>query len=122
MGRKKKSIQYTLKDHPGIIIEVDNGEDNEAARQKALDEVMKRVEAEELSLDDFPNGLSVDDLIFVDAPAKAKAAKSDEELQPMEKAAKEVAQFALMKVALQKNQEAAQQFLDLITALFTPEP
>lgn len=122
MGRKKKTIQYTVKDHPGLLIEVESPQDSDAARQKALDEIIRRIEEEEeeLSQDSFPNGLGIDDLILVDSP-RSITASPNRELQPVELAAKKIAQLAQARRELEKNQENFQQYLPLIDALFKPE-
>ncbi len=119
MGRKKKTIQYTVKDHPGLLLEVESPQDSEAARQKALDEIIKRIEEDELSQDSFPNGLGIDDLILVDLPRFTSSL--NRELQPVELAAKKIAQLAQARRELEKNQENFQQYLPLIEALFKPE-
>jgi len=119
MARKKKSIQYTVKDHPGLLIEVESPQDNEVSRQKALDDIRRRIDEEdELSEDSFPDGLGIDDLILVDAP---KSTSVSRELQPVELAAKKIAQLAQARRELQKNQENFQEYLPLIDALFKAE-
>ncbi len=119
MGRKKKTVQYTVKDHPGLLIEVESPQDNEISRQRALDEVRRRIDEEdELGEDSFPDGLGIDDLILVDYP---KFSSVNRELQPLEIAAKKIAQLAQARRELQKNQENFQEYLPLIDALFKPE-
>lgn len=126
MARTKKRIQYTVKDYPGSIIEVESPKDDENARNLALEEILRRIDDESdltFSADSFQDGLSIEDLIFVE-PSRSndKKPSTDRELQPIEVAAKEVAQFSLLRVQLQKNQELAKQYLELIEALFTSNP
>ena len=127
MARTKTRIQYTLKDYPGTIIEIESTKDDEKARKLALEEIMRRVDDENdntFNSESFADGLSVDDLIFVE-PTKNNERKSpsiDRELEPLELAAKEIAQFALLRITLQESQGVTQQYLSAIEALFQPTP
>jgi hypothetical protein len=131
MARSKARIQYTLKDYPGILIDVENPRDDEKGRNLAIQEILRRVDDENdptFTGESFADGLSIDDLIFVEPTTNndKKANQSDysadrprqRTLEPVEIAAKEIAQFSLLRVQLQKNQEVASQYLSAIEALF----
>ncbi|WP_139240786.1 hypothetical protein [Geitlerinema sp. PCC 9228] len=93
---------------------------------------MRRMEDENdttLTPDSFANGLGSEQLVLVEAPNTSKTSKKrkskrepDRELEPIEVAASELAQFSLLRVQLQQAQEAAQPYVKLIEALFDPKP
>ncbi len=127
MARTKTRIQYTLKDYPGTIIEVESTKDDEKARDLALQEILKRVDDENentFNSESFADGLSVDDLIFVEQTKNndRKIASGERELEPLELAAKEIAQFALLRITLQESQGVTKKYLSAIEALFQPTP
>lgn len=128
MGRRKATVTYTVKAHPGVTITVPGKVDDEKTRASALDEALRLMTEETgpLDSDSFPDGLGVEDLIFVEAShllaKEAEETGTERELEPMEKAAKTVAEFTLKRAALQQQQANAQKYLGLIEAVFSMQP
>lgn len=130
---KKHTLYYTVAEYANtLLVEVEGTQDTEATREKALDEIMRRMEDENdttLTPDSFANGLGSEQLVLVEAPNTSKTSKKrkskrepDRELEPIEVAASELAQFSLLRVQLQQAQEAAQPYVELIEALFDTKP
>ncbi len=126
MGRRKLMVTYTVKDHPGLTITVPGKEDSEKTRALALDEVMRMMseETSEIDSNSFPDGLGAKDLIFVESPKPASNQHLDgsEDLSPIEKAARTVAEFALKRADLQEQQKKASEYIALIEAVFSMTP
>ncbi len=133
MPRRKKVIYYTHPDYADtLLIPIESRSDTTEAREQALEEIMRRMDDESdttITPDSFSDGLGLDQLVIVEPPqsqkttGKRKSRKGlDRELQPVEIAAQEIAQFSLLRVELQKHQEAAQPYLEVIEALFKPDP
>ena len=125
MARPKATVTYTVKDHPGVTITVPGKIDDQKTRDSALDEAVKLMDSGTLNGDSFPSGLGVDDLIFVESSSSVSSAgqspKNTEE-QPLETAAKIVAQFTLKRAALQTQQSNAAKYRELIEAVFSLTP
>jgi hypothetical protein len=130
---KKHTLYYTVPEYANtLLVEVEGTQDTEATREKALDEIMRRMEDENdttLTPDSFANGLGSEQLVLVEAPNTGKTSKKrkskrepDREPEPIEIAASELAQFSLLRVQLQQAQEAAQPYVELIEALFDAQP
>lgn len=120
----KATVQYTTKDlrELGLFVEVPGRADNEKTRQKALEEIQRRMDDPEdtsLSAESFADGLSADDLIFVEPPATEQS--EDEEPEVIQ-AVKAIASLASLRVSLEEVHKSAADLRPAIEALFSPAP
>jgi hypothetical protein len=120
----KATVQYTTKDlrELGLFVEVPGRADNEKTRQKALEEIQRRMDDPEdtsLSADSFADGLSADDLIFVEPPSTEQS--EDEEPEVIQ-AVKVIASLASLRVSLEEVHKSAADLRPAIEALFSPAP
>jgi hypothetical protein len=131
MPRRKSVIYYTVPEYADrLLIPVEAREDSPEAREQALDAILAKMDDEgdtTLTTESFADGLGVDRLVVVEAHQSGAAkeprkSKLDRELDPIEIAAAEIAQFSLARVEFQEVQEAAKSYVSLIEALFKPEP
>ena len=107
MARNSKVLYYTVPDYADtLLIPIEANQDNETAREKALDRILEIIESEEdttLTQNSFPDGLGTDKLVLVEPPESKDSGKKrkskkdfDRELQPVEIAAAEVAKFSML--------------------------
>jgi hypothetical protein len=120
----RATVQYTTKDlrELGLFVEVSGRSDTEKTRQKALDEIQRRMDDPEdtsLNRESFADGLSAEDLIFVEPPATEQ---SQEEEPEVIQAVKAIASLASLRVSLEEAYKGAAQLRPVIEALFSPEP
>ncbi|HAA30687.1 MAG TPA: hypothetical protein DCE56_27100 [Cyanobacteria bacterium UBA8553] len=120
----KATLQYTTKDlkELGLFVEVPGRTDNEKTRQKALEEIQRRMDDPEdasLSPDSFADGLSADDLIVVE-PLEIEQSEDDE--PEIIQAVKAIASFASLRVSSEEAYKGAAELRPVIEALFSPEP
>jgi hypothetical protein len=120
----RATVQYTTKDlrELGLFVEVSGRADTEKTRQKALDEIQRRMDDPEdtsLNRESFADGLSAEDLIFVEPPATEQ---SQEEEPEVIQAVKAIASLASLRVSLEEAYKGAAELRPVIEALFSPEP
>ena len=120
----KATLQYTTTDlkELGLFVEVPGRTDNEKTRQKALEEIQRRMDDPEdtsLTPESFADGLSADDLIVVE-PLSTE--QSEEEEPEIIQAVKAIASFASLRVSSEEAYKGAAELRPLIEALFSPEP
>lgn len=121
----KATIQYTTRDlkELGLFVEVPGRSDNDKARQKALEEIQRRMDDPEdttLNRESFADGLSADDLILVEPPSLDQ---SEDEGEPeVIQAVKAIATLASLRVSLEEVHKGAAELRPVIEALFSPEP
>ncbi len=116
-------VKYTTKDlkELGLFVEVSGRTDNERTRNKALEEIQRRMDdPEDTSLNEnsFADGLSIDDLIVVEPPED----KSKGEEPEIITAVKAIANLASLRVILEDSYKQAIDLRPVIEALFSPEP
>jgi hypothetical protein len=121
----KATVQYTTKDlkELGLFVEVPGRSDSEKTRQKALEEIQRRMDDPEdtsLNPDSFADGLSADDLIVVEPPSLDQG--EDEEEPEIIQAVKAIATLASLRVSLEEAYKGAAELRPVIEALFSPEP
>lgn len=121
----KATVQYTTKDlrELGLFVEVSGRADTEKTRQKALEEIQRRMDDPDdtsLNRESFADGLSADDLIFVDPPTTDSL--QDEEEPEVIQAVKAIATLASFRVSLEEAYKGAADLRPVIEALFSPEP
>lgn len=128
MSRGKNMIYYTVPEHADtLLIPIKSKTDNDKARNKAVDEILRRMNDEDddsLDPDSFSDGLDSSRLVVVEPPEALAAPEADKESGPdsIEVAAADLARFSLVRVNFQQHQEEAQTYLPLIEALFSDEP
>jgi hypothetical protein len=131
MPRKKSVIYYTVPEYADrLLIAIEAKEDSQEAREQALDAILAKMDDESdttLNLESFADGLGIDRLVVVEAPSSGtpkepRKSKLDRELEPIEIAAAEIAQFSLIRVEFQEIQATAKSYATLIEALFKPAP
>ena len=120
----KATLQYTTKDlkELGLFVEVPGRTDNEKTRQKALEEIQRRMDDPEdtsLSPESFADGLSADDLIVVEPP---ELEQSEDDEPEIIQAVKAIASFASLRVSSEEAYKGAAELRPVIEALFSPEP
>lgn len=121
----KATLQYTTKDlrELGLFVEVPGRSDTEKSRNKALEEIQRRMDNPEdttLSRESFADGLSADDLILVESPPTDQA-EGEEEPEVIQ-AVKAIATLASLRVSLEEAYKGAADLRPVIEALFAPEP
>jgi hypothetical protein len=121
----KATVQYTTKDlrELGLFVEVSGRADTEKTRHKALEEIQRRMDDPDdtsLNRESFADGLSADDLIFVDPPTTDSL--QDEEEPEVIQAVKAIATLASFRVSLEEAYKGAADLRPVIEALFSPEP
>jgi hypothetical protein len=119
----RATVKYTTKDlkELGLFVEVSGRTDNERTRNKALEEIQRRMDAPEdtsLNENSFADGLSVDDLIVVE-PLEDKSEGEEPEIIG---AVKAIANLASLRVILEDSYKQAIDLRPVIEALFSPEP
>ncbi len=110
---------YVLAELPDILITV-RGKDSITTRQKALDKIADMLSSGELPTE-VPNGLTPDDLILTEAPARTTEPESDEEQEPLSMAVRELHKFLLMKIRTQRLKQLALQARQNIDTILTLE-
>jgi hypothetical protein len=120
----KATVQYTTKDlkELGLFIEVPGRADNEKTRQKAIEEIQRRMDDPEdssLTPESFADGLSAEDLIVVEPPPTEQ---SEEDEPEVIQAVKAIASLASLRVSLEEAYKGAAELRPVIEALFSPQP
>jgi hypothetical protein len=120
----KATVQYTTKDlrELGLFIEVPGRTDTEKTRQKALEEIQRRMDDPEdsnLTSESFADGLSANDLIVVEPPSTEQ---SEDEEPEIIQAVKAIASLASLRVSLEEAYKGAAELRPAIEALFSSEP
>ena len=120
----RATVKYTTKDlkELGLFVEVSGRTDNERTRNKALEEIQRRMDdPEDTSLNEnsFADGLSVADLIVVEPPPEEKSEGEEPEIIG---AVKAIANLASLRVTLEDSYKQAIDLRPVIEALFSPEP
>jgi hypothetical protein len=120
----KATVQYTTKDlkELGLFVEVPGKTDTDKTRQKALEEIQRRMDDPEdtsLNRESFADGLSADDLIVVEPPSTDLSEDDEPEII---QAVKAIASFASLRVSSEEAYKSAAELRPLIEALFSPEP
>ena len=121
----KATVQYTTKDlrELGLFVEVSGRADSEKTRHKALEEIQRRMDDPDdttLNRESFADGLSADDLIFVDPPTTDSL--QDEAEPEVIQAVKAIATLASFRVSLEEAYKGAAELRPVIEALFSPAP
>ena len=102
----------------GILIEVSGTGDTKKNRAKALDLVQEMWEKEEIDVDRFPDGLTLEHIFYVpsDSPqVKSNNKVSDsQELLPIVQGAKEIIQLTKLQLEVQEASEQAEQYVPII--------
>ena len=102
----------------GILIEVPGTGNTKKNRAKALDMVQEMWEQEEIDVNRFPDGLTLDHIFYVpsDSPqAKSTPDVSDsQELLPIVQGAKEIIQLTKLQLEVQEASEQAEQYVPII--------
>lgn len=120
----KATLRYTTRhlNELGLFIEVPGRTDNDRTRQKAIEEIQRRMDdPDETSLhpDSFADGLSIEDLIVVEPPVTDH---TDEDEPEIIQAVKAIANLASLRVGLEEAHQQALELRPLIEALFSPAP
>jgi hypothetical protein len=120
----RATVQYTTKDlrELGLFVEVQGRTDNDKTRQKALEEIQRRMDDPEdtsLNRESFADGLSAEDLIIVEPPTTDQSEENDPEVI---QAVKAIATLASLRVSLEEAYKGAAELRAVIEALFSPEP
>lgn len=120
----KATVQYTTKDlkELGLVIEIPGRADTEKTRNKAIEEIQRRMEDPEdttLTPESFADGLSTEDLIVVEPPAIDQSEDGEPEII---QAVKAIATLASLRVSFEEAYKGAAELRSVIEALFSPEP
>ncbi|HBL14217.1 MAG TPA: hypothetical protein DD379_23080 [Cyanobacteria bacterium UBA11162] len=120
----KSTVRYTTTNlnELGLFVEVTGKTDNERTRQKAIEEIQRRMDDPDdtrLTPESFADGLSMDDLIVVEPPATDDVEDNEPEIV---QAVKAIANLASLRVTLEEVHQQALELRPLIEALFQPEP
>jgi len=120
----RATVQYTTKDlrELGLFVEVAGRTDNDKTRQKAIEEIQRRMDDPEdssLNRESFADGLSAEDLIMVEPPITDQSEDNEPEVI---QAVKAIATLASLRVSLEDAYKGAAELRAVIEALFSPEP
>ncbi len=120
----RATVQYTTKDlrELGLFVEVAGRTDNDKTRQKAIEEIQRRMDDPEdtsLNRESFADGLSAEDLIVVEPPATDPSEDNEPEVI---QAVKAIATLASLRVSLEEAYKGAAELRVVIEALFSPKP
>lgn len=120
----KATVQYTTKDlrELGLFVEVQGRTDNDKTRQKALEEIQRRMDDPDdatLNRESFADGLSTEDLIMVEPPPTDPSEENEPEVI---QAVKAIATLASLRGSLEDAHKGAAELRPVIEALFSPEP
>ncbi len=110
---------YALPKVPDVLVTV-RGKDSLSTRHKALDKIAEMSSSGELSIEVL-NGLSTDQLILSETPAKTTEPESDEEQEPLSMAVRELHKFLLLKIKTQRLKQLAVQARQNIDTILTLE-
>ncbi len=111
---------YTIPDAPEVIVSV-RGKDSLSTRHRALDKIADMLSSGELSIEEVSNGLSTDQLILSETPAKTTEPESDEEQEPLSMAVRELHKFLLLKIRTQRLKQLALQARQNIDTILLEE-
>ena len=120
----KATVQYTTKDlrELGLFVEVQGRTDNDKTRQKALEEIQRRMDDPDdttLNRESFADGLSTEDLIMVEPPTPDSSEDNEPEVI---QAVKAIATLASLRGSLEDAYKGAAELRPVIEALFSPAP
>ena len=110
---------YAIPEVPDVVVTV-RGKDSITTRQKALDKIADMLSSGELPTE-VPNGLTPEQLILTEAPARTTDAEGDEEQEPLSMAVREVHKFLLLKIKTQRLKQLALQARQNIDTILTLE-
>ena len=111
-------VQYTLAQSPGITLTV-AGKDSRKARDKAMDQLIERMDDGELPTD-LADGFDPQQLIEVKPPEPTSDLKSQEDA--VVEAVQVLNHLATLKLKVQDSREEALQVRQLVDLLFTDDP
>ena len=102
----------------GILIEVPGTGDTKKNRAKALDIVQEMWEKEEIDVNRFPDGLTIDHIFYVPANNTQvysnQAVSEGQNLIPIVQGAQEIIQLTKLQLEVQEASEQAQQYVPII--------
>jgi CRISPR/Cas system CSM-associated protein Csm2 small subunit len=110
-------VQYTLAEHPEVIIDVD-GKDSKKSREKAMNRLVEMLDNEEIS-SNLPNGFGVNQ--FIEVKEIATSTSSDEE-DEVSRAVQVLSNLASLKLKTQALKQDALQTRTQIDQLFSDDP
>lgn len=111
-------VQYTLAEHPEVLINV-NGKDSRKAREKAMDQLVEMLDNEQLP-SELPNGFGLDQFIEVkDLPPDTATHSQEEAVMDAIQLLSNLASLKLKMQSLQQEALTVRQHVDL---LFSDQP
>ncbi|MGF1521370.1 MAG: hypothetical protein ACFBSF_03515 [Leptolyngbyaceae cyanobacterium] len=111
-------VQYTLAQSPGITLEVP-GKDSRKARDRAMDQLIERMDEGELPTD-LADGFDPQQFIEVKMPESTSDFKSQEEA--VVEAVQVLNHLATLKLKVQDSREDALKVRQLVDLLFVDDP
>ncbi|MEL6322004.1 MAG: hypothetical protein AAFQ57_15370 [Cyanobacteria bacterium J06626_14] len=111
-------VQYTLAQSPGITLEVP-GKDSRKARDRAMDQLIERMDEGELPTD-LADGFDPQQFIEVKMPESTSDVKSREEA--VVEAVQVLNHLATLKLKVQDSREDALKIRQLVDLLFIDDP
>ena len=109
-------VQYTLAQSPEIILSVP-GKDSAKAREKAMDQLMERIDAEELPTD-LSDGFGPQQLIEVKEPPADNTAGDEDAIT---QAVQVLSNLATLKLKVQESRTEALEVRKAVDVLFSDE-
>ena len=110
-------VQYTLAEHPEVIIDID-GKDSKKAREKAMDRLLEMLDNNELP-SNLPNGFSVDQFVEVKQISSSEIANQEDEVS---QAIQVLSNLASLKLKTQELKQDALKIRQQIDVLFEDTP
>ncbi|GAB4364911.1 MAG: hypothetical protein Kow00121_01010 [Elainellaceae cyanobacterium] len=110
-------VQYTLAEHPEVIINV-SGKDSRKAREKAMDQLVEMLDNNELP-SELPNGFGLDQFIEVkELPDPSNRSQEDEVMDAVQL----LSNLASLKLKMQDLKKEALTVRQHVDLLFSDEP
>ena len=109
-------VQYTLAQAPEVILTVP-GKDSAKAREKAMDQLMERIDAEELPTD-LSDGFGPQQLIEVKEPPADNTASDEDAIT---QAVQVLSNLATLKLKVQESRTEALEVRKAVDVLFSDE-
>lgn len=117
-------VSYALKQAPEIVLDVP-GRDSQKQRQKALDQLLDKINEDETLRSKLADGASHNDLIVVTEQVPVIPPKENEEpdnsVEEVKTLVQSIVGYGFMRVKLEQDRHEAQSVLKEFEAIFDPE-
>ncbi|MDB9311574.1 hypothetical protein PN462_00570 [Spirulina sp. CS-785/01] len=126
MARKKSVAHFVAvsdlskspNEQQGILLTVEGrGGDTEKNRDRALELINQKWENGEIEAEQFPDGITQDNIFFVPPPEEQGKNQDEEDLPPIVQGAREIIQLTKLQVEVQDAAEEVSPYTSIIEAV-----